>query len=138
MTIPHCFSLVLLATVIAGPVAADQPHTMRLDYYHSGNHESEMFSMDQLVLEPLPFAGNLLQPVDTTLRGKYLFEVIGSDSGKVLWSRSFSSIFGEWETTGEARQINRTFHESLRFPAPDTAFEVVLKKRAADNSFVSV
>ena len=36
-----------------------------------------------------------------------------------LYSRGFSSIYGEWETTGEAKEMNRTFSESLRFPAPD-------------------
>ena len=49
------------------------PKTLRVDYYHSGNSETEMFSLDQVVLEPLAFPGNLAQPVDTTLRGKYLF-----------------------------------------------------------------
>ena len=131
---------VLLTTLFSmmAAAASPNPNTMRLDYYHSGNHESEIFSLDRLVLEPLPFPGNLQRPVDTTLRGKYLFSVLASGSGETIWSRSFSSIFGEWETTGEARQINRTFHESLRFPLPAEPFEVVLKKRAADNTFVEI
>jgi Peptidase M64 N-terminus len=35
-----------------------------------------------------------------------------------VYSRGFSSIFGEWETTGEAKSLARTFQESLRFPMP--------------------
>jgi len=44
----------------------------------------------------------------------YLFEVIDAASGAVQYSRGFSSIYGEWETTGEAKAIHRTFSESMR------------------------
>lgn len=130
-------SLFLFATVANG-ASADTPRTMRLDYYHTGNHDSELFSLDQVVIEPLPWSGNILQPLDKTLRGKYLFEIVDQESSEVTYSRSFSSIYGEWETTGEARQMNRTFHESLRFPTPDNAFDVILKKRAAGNKFEEI
>lgn len=114
------------------------PQTLRIDYYHSGNAEAEIFSLDQVVLEPLPFPGNLERPTDNTLRGKYLFEIIEKKSGKLVWSRSFSSIYGEWETTGEARRMHRTFHESVRFPNQQENFELVLKKRDANNAFEEV
>lgn len=119
-------------------VLAETPQTMRLDFFHSGNQASEMFSLDEVVIEALPWTGNMHQPIDKTLRGKYLFEVTDEASGKMSWSRSFSSIFGEWETTGEARNMNRTFHESLRFPAPTAQFTVTLKKRGSANQFEEV
>ena len=111
---------------------------MRVDYFHSGNNETEMFSLDQVVVEPLPWTGNMAQPHDKTSRGKYLFEIIDPESGDIAWSRSFSSIYGEWETTGEAKEINRSFHESVRFPAQDSVFELVMKKRGAGNAFEEV
>ena len=116
--------------------AGEAPATMRVDYFHSGNQAMELFSLDQVVVEPLPWTGNMAQPIDRTLRGKYLFEIVAG--GEVTWSRSFSSIYGEWETTGEARRINRSFHESVRFPAQDETFELVLKKRGAGNAFEEV
>jgi len=126
--------LALLFSTAAGAA----PNTLRIDYYHTGNFESEIFSLDQVVLEPLPFAANLLQPIDTTVRGKYLFEIVDPDSGAVAWSRSFSSIYGEWETTGEAREMYRTFHESVRLPNQEKPFQLVLKKRDAANNFEEV
>ena len=129
----------LLVLLLTNPASAgDTPATMRLDFFHSGNSDTELFSLDQVVLEPLPWTGNMQQPVDKTLRGKYLFEIADAETGEISWSRSFSSIYGEWETTGEARRINRTFHESLRFPAPQASFNVILKKRGADNAFEEV
>jgi len=124
------FFLVFMSTAAIGA-----PQTMRVDYYHTGNAETEIFSLDQVVLEPLPFAGDIQIPIDNTLRGKYLFEVVDPESKTVLWSRSFSSIYGEWETTGEAHDMHRTFHESIRFPAFEQSFEIVVKKRDAENRF---
>jgi len=119
-------------------VYAANAQTMRVDFYHTGNSDTEIFSLDRVVLEPLQFSGNLQQPIDKTLRGKYSFEIADPDSGNITWSRSFSSIYGEWETTGEARQMNRTFHESLRFPVQEKEFEIVLKKRGEQNRFAEI
>jgi len=130
---------ILLTLLFAGiAVADDVPATMRVDFFHSGNIDTEMFSLDQVVIEPLPWTGNMHQPLDATLRGKYLFEIVDPETGNIAWSRSFSSIYGEWETTGEAKTMNRTFHESLRFPRPENNFEVVLKKRGPGNAFVDI
>ena len=121
-------TLLLILALVAGTASAN-PRTLRIDYFHTGNVDTELFSLDQVVLEPLAFPGNLQQPIDLLLRGKYLFEATDPVSGNVIWSRSFSSIYGEWETTGEARQMNRTFHESVRLPNQKKAFDLVIKRR---------
>jgi len=123
---------------ISCSVLAQTPQTMRLDFFHSGDSSYEMFSLDEVVYEALPWTGNMRQPIDKTLRGKYQFEITDDESGEISWSRSFSSIYGEWETTAEARSMNRTFHESLRFPAPTAKFTVTLKKRGAANQFEEI
>jgi hypothetical protein len=64
-----------------------------------------------------------------------MFEVVDPSAQRVLYSRGFSSIFGEWITTTEARSIHRTFHESLRFPWPRHTVQVVLKHRRPNNTF---
>lgn len=118
--------------------SAAAPPTMRLDYYHTGNAAQELFSLDKVSLEPLVWAGNPQKNIDDTNLGKYFFEVIERNTNRVLYSRGFASIYGEWETTDEAKKINRTFHESLRFPAPASPVQVVLKKRDANNAFQQV
>ncbi len=114
------------------------PATMRLDYYHTGNEKQEVFSVDRVVLEPLPWPGNLSKSIDTTNLGKYIFEVRDQKTKHVLYSRGFSSIYGEWETTGEAKTLRRTFSESLRFPAPKAPVEIVVRKRDPKNSWIDV
>jgi hypothetical protein len=118
--------------------AAGTPRTMRLDYFHTGNATEEVFGLDRVVLEPLPWPGNPKRPIDDTNLGKYFFEVIDRATNRVVYSRGFASIYGEWEGTGEAKTARRTFSESLRFPAPSGPVQIVLKKRDAANSFREV
>ena len=131
-------TLLLIVLLMPLQLLAENPQTLRIDYFHSGNADREIFSLDRVVLEPLPFPGNVSQPIDRTLRGKYSFEIVDAGTGGVSWSRSFSSIYGEWETTAESRQMNRTFHESVRLPNQADEFELVLKKRDNDNRFQEV
>jgi hypothetical protein len=129
----------LCATLSAATAASAQPmKTLRLDYYHTGTAKSETFAVDRLVVEPAPWAGNPSRPIDDSNLGKYFFEVIDRHSNRVVYSRGFSSIFGEWETTGEAQSQARTFQESLRFPMPAAPVQVVVKKRDAQNAFHEV
>ncbi len=130
------FALLVLLSTTASQAGA--PATVRLDYFHTGDHEMEVFSVDEIVIEPLPWPGNTSWPIDETHRGKYLFEILDPATGDVIYSRSFSSIYGEWETTGEARRMKRTFHESLRFPHPGKSVEIVLRKRGASNEFTEI
>ena len=127
-------TMVLVWTTLASTALA-APRTMRVDYFHSGDANREMFSLDRVVVEPLPWPGNPARPIDDLNFGKYFFEVIDRATNRVLYSRGFASIFGEWETTGEAQKVNRTFSESLRFPAPSGPVQIVLKKRDPENSF---
>ncbi len=110
---------------------------MRLDYVHTGNAAEEHFALDGLSLEG-EWPGRLDRLIDNTNLGKYLFEIIDRKTNQLLYSRGFASIYGEWETTPEASQQRRAFSESLRFPAPASPVQVVIKKRDRRNAFREV
>ncbi|HXZ39781.1 MAG TPA: M64 family metallopeptidase [Terriglobales bacterium] len=121
---------VLLVLTLLLPIhALAAPATMRLDYYHTGNKVHETFAVDRIVIEPLPWPGDPAKSIDDTNLGNYFFEVHDQASNRLLYSRGFGSVFGEWVTTDEAKNASRTFSESLRFPAPDAPVKIVLKKR---------
>ncbi len=126
--------IALFLMAVAVLPATTPPVTLRLDYVHTGDASGEQFALDDIVTEG-PWPGPLDKRVDTSNFGKYLFEVKDSASGAVWYSRGFASIFGEWESTGEASKLRRAFSESLRFPQPPGKAEVVLKKRAPDNGW---
>jgi hypothetical protein len=128
------FSAVATGQAPVGFDAAFRDKTMRVDYIHSGGLGQEIIALDQIVSDG-PWGGSRTRLVDDLNLGKYRFEVIDRRTNRVLYSRGFASIYGEWETTAEARDLYRSFHESLRFPWPNAPVQVVLKVRDAENSF---
>jgi hypothetical protein len=108
--------------------------TMRLDYFHTGDHGHEIVALDRIVSDG-PWAGSTTRMIDDLNLGSYFFEVIDPGTNVTLYSRGFASLYGEWEATGEAKSTAHTFHESLRFPWPKAPVQVVLKKRGADGLF---
>ncbi|MCL5744672.1 MAG: IgA Peptidase M64 [Acidobacteria bacterium] len=125
------------ALISAALVAAPAPRTMRVDYFHTGSAAEEHFALDGIVLEGA-WPGRLDRTIDDTNLGKYFFEVIDRATNHVLYSRGFASIYGEWELTSGAKEQLRTFHESLRFPAPSAPVQVIVKKRDRRNAFREV
>lgn len=112
--------------------------TMRVDLAHTGGPRSgETVALDRVVADGL-WPGSRTRLLDDTNLGKYLFLVIDRASNRAIYSRGYSSIYEEWETTAEVRERHRTFRESLRFPWPKQPVQIVLKKRQADNSFREV
>lgn len=126
-------SALLLAAAAAA--SAQQPSTVRVDYSHSGNALSDQYALERVLIEPLPWPGDMKKPFDDTNRGQNRLEVADARTGDLLYSRDFSTVFGEWKTTEEANRISRGFHESVRFPKPDRPVRVRILKRDDRNEF---
>jgi hypothetical protein len=128
-------SLALALPALATSVQA-APRTLRVDIQHSGDATKEAFALDRVIVEPMPWPGNLARPLDDTNRGANRFDVVDAASGKLLYSRGYSTIFGEWRSTDEAQKLVRSFQESLRFPMPSAPVELRVFGRDANNQFV--
>jgi len=112
--------------------------TMRVDYFHTSTPKGdEILALDRVVSDG-PWPGSRTYLVDTSNLGKYYFEVIDRDTNQVVFSRGFASVYGEWETTPDAKERPGTFHESLRFPWPKKPVQITLKKRDVQNSFQQI
>lgn len=123
---------------VPAPSRSASPHTMRVDYFHTGGASPEVFALDRVVVEPAPWPGPIDRADDVVRYGAYGFDVADAATGRLLYSRGFGSIFDEWVTTDEAAARSRTFHESLRFPAPSAPVEVRVRKRGARNAWTTV
>src|SRR5450830_141062 len=127
------FSAALLC--VSQIAAAVQPATIRVDYLHSGNAASESYALARVLVEPLPWSGNLQQAIDTSGLGNNKVEITDLKTGELLYSRGFSTVFGEWRSTDEAAKISRGFEESVRFPKPEHPVKVSIYKRDEHNVF---
>ena len=135
MRIRIATAIVLLALTTAG--AQEQPRTGRLDFYSTGGRGVEDYSFDRLVIEPLPWPDSPRSNIDPVPHGNYRFEVLDA-AGRVTFSRGYDPVFAEWVTTAEVREVRRTFHDSLRFPAPAGKTTVVLYKRNGEQGYDEV
>jgi IgA Peptidase M64/Peptidase M64 N-terminus len=127
----------LLLAFVAGTAPAADLKTLRIDYVHSGMAGEEHFALDGVIVEGA-WPGPLDRWIDESNLGRYYFQVLDRRTNRVVYSRGFASIYGEWETTDEAKLQHRGFSESLRFPAPEAPVQVVIKKRGALNEFREV
>lgn len=102
---------------------------MRVDYFHTGTKGSETISLDKIYREG-PWPGSTLNLVDTLNLGEYFFRVTDASTNALIYSRGYSTIFNEWQTTDEATAgMYRTFHESLRFPYPVSKIQLTISRR---------
>jgi hypothetical protein len=59
------FTLLCAGAGITEAAEANSPRTLRVDYLHTGSVDKELFALDEVVIEPLPWPGSLQQVVDT-------------------------------------------------------------------------
>ncbi|MEA3504375.1 MAG: M64 family metallopeptidase [Bacteroidota bacterium] len=111
--------------------------TMRFDYFHNGTATEEHFAFDEAVSDGI-WAGPTTKLIDELRLGAYFFEIKDIETGKILFSHGFSSIFGEWQMTPDAKKNWGTFHESVRFPWPNKDVLLVMNKRDEKNLFVPI
>jgi len=108
--------------------------TMRVDYLHGGNSQSESFKIFAIKHDGV-WGGRVKVMNDPYNLGLYAFDVVDVASGKVLYTQGFCSVFGEWQTTLEATRTSKDFEESIRFPWPKNVVKIVMRKRDSTNTF---
>ncbi len=109
--------------------------TLRVDYHHTGAKGEESFALDQCYLEG-EWAGSQKNLIDHLNRGEYQARVYDVETAVLIFSRGYSTMFNEWQTTGEAGQgIYRTFHETVLLPMPKKKIQFTLCRRDRQMNF---
>lgn len=109
--------------------------TLRLDYFRTGNHETEIISIDELIEEPF-WGGSKTKLFDQFDYGNHKFEVYEYLNNILIYSHTYCSLFNEWQTTAEAKETWRTFNESIVFPFPLQKVNVVFYTRDYKNEWI--
>lgn len=91
--------------------------TLRIDYQHSGDKKTDMIFLQEFIQEG-KWAGPRKRMVEEYELGKYKFCVYDSASGKLIYTKSFATLFSEWQTTDEANEKPKSFEEAVRMPFP--------------------
>jgi hypothetical protein len=127
-----CFLLIIGFSAIAVPQSFDRffiDRTMRIDLYHTGTKGVEALSLDQVLDEGL-WAGSTTNLVDVLNMGEDMVRIFDVASTSLIFSRGYSTMFNEWQTTDEALAgVYRTFHETVRIPFPKNKIQLVIYHR---------
>lgn len=91
--------------------------TLRIDYYHAGNKTGDSYYFDEMIEEG-KWAGSKVNLIDKFNYGKYKVEVTDAESGRLIYSKHYSTLFSEWQTTEEANIISKSFSETVVIPFP--------------------
>ncbi len=102
--------------------------TLRFDFMLAGNSEkTEVFPMG---MKEEPFwGGSLINLTDKFNYGNFRYEVFDVASGKLIYSKGFCTLYQEWQTTAEAKKMNRSFYEVATFPFPKSNIKFVLQHK---------
>lgn len=111
--------------------------SLRVDYYLAGNHEDTKVYPAGMKEEPY-WPGTLTKLVDPFGYGNLKYELFDPQSGTLLFSRGYGTLFQEWQTTAEAKITEKAFFESARFPFPKQKVRFVLSKRERDGKFAAI
>ncbi len=108
---------------------------LRIDYVHTGNASSDAYALDELIEEPY-WGGSKTQLIPALDYGNYKITVSDAESGVILYSHSYSSLFSEWQTTAEAKETFRSYPENVVIPYPKKPVLVDFFNRTRDNEWI--
>jgi len=110
---------------------------LRFDYMLAGNHEKTLVYPVGMKEEPF-YGGSKTQLTDPFGYGNFRYELFDPETGRIIYSRGFCTLFQEWQTTAEAKVMERSFYEVATMPFPRNKSGFVLSRRIEDGSFSKI
>jgi hypothetical protein len=131
------FSLLICSASLTAQIRFDDYFTdkvLRFDFMFSGNSQSTTVYPMGMKEEPF-WAGSNTNLTDHFNYGNFRYEVFDDASDLLIYSRGFSSLFQEWQTTAEAKTLSRSFYEVATMPYPKNKIKFVISERKRDGTF---
>jgi hypothetical protein len=107
---------------------------LRFDFMFAGNSQKTLVYPVAIKEEPF-YGGSKVNLTDTFGYGNFKYEVFDTSDSTLIYSRGFSTLFQEWQTTAEAKSIDRSFYEVATMPFPKNKVKLVLSMREKSGSF---
>ncbi len=140
MRLISIFALLFLSLAMSAQVVFDNhftDRTMRFDFMLAGNSTATRVFPVSVREEPF-WGGSLTNLTDRFGYGNFRYEIFDAATDSLLFSRGFCTLYQEWQTTAEAKQIERVFHEVATFPFPKNKVNFVLSIRGRDGQFTKL
>lgn len=137
MRILLSLSFILLSLSVIGQRTFEKYFTdkvLRFDFMLAGNYQKTVVYPVGMKEETF-WAGSFNNLTDTFNYGNFKYEVFDSADNTLIYSRGFCTLFQEWQTTAEAKSIEKSFYEVATMPWPKNKIRFVLNLRERNGSF---
>ena len=104
------------------------PKTLCVDFLLAGDNDEQTIYLVGMKQEP-NWGGPRSNLVDPFNYGTYRCQAFDSLSGKLVFSRGFSTLFQEWKGTGEALKVKKAFSQTAIMPFPKNTIRFVISER---------
>jgi hypothetical protein len=111
--------------------------SMRFDFLLGGNSREEKVYPEQIKKEAF-WAGSKTNLVDPLNYGNYRFRIFNEKSDSLIFSKGFSTLFEEWQTTADAKETDKTFYQSAIFPFPKSKIRLEIDSRQREGNFKTI
>ncbi len=108
--------------------------TLRFDFLLGGNSRSVEVYPSGMKKENY-WAGSHTHLTDEFGYGSYRYRFYDKTSDQLIYSKGFSTLFQEWQTTAEAKQTHKAFYQAALFPFPKKEVRLEIDARQWDGTF---
>jgi hypothetical protein len=108
---------------------------MRIDLVFSGTASETSYALSGVKKEQF-YGGPLTNLIDAFDYGDHKFVVKDLNSGDVIFSKTYCTLYREWQTTEESKHIRRAYPHVLRFPWPKASVMVEVHDRNRSGAFI--
>jgi len=110
---------------------------LRFDYLLSGKRDYARVTELQQKREPA-WGGIQKLQVEAQVLGNFRFTVKDIATQVPVYRQGFSPLFQEWQTTAEAKKMERAFYQVLRFPFPKSKVLLEIDFRDREGQFQNI
>lgn len=107
---------------------------LRMDYLHTGSKDTSSVEFVAWSREPF-WGGSNGNLIDDPLKGEFVIQVFDTAEDELIYSKGFSTLFSEWQTTDEASDTVKTFYESIIVPFPKQEVRLQLSRSNKKQEF---
>ena len=111
--------------------------SLRMDVFQCGNSDSSHYVFERFIIEPY-FGGSKVNLIDPFNFGTNRVKVIDAQNNTLIYSRGYNTLFQEWQTTDEARVMERCYEESVSVPLPRNEAYIILEVRKFNGEFEEI
>jgi hypothetical protein len=107
---------------------------LRFDFMLAGDSRTTTVYPVGMKEEPF-WAGSKTNMINPFNSGNFKYELFDVTGNTLIYSRAFCTLFQEWQTTDEAKTIEKSFYEVATMPYPKNKVRFLLSKRDRNGLF---